>query len=265
MVQHFGVSSVWGKLEMAGIDSAEPRNSRLPLRFLGHATNTLPGTVRNRHRSMVRLGCELQVAFFLVSWISSSFRFILLCVYSLLPFVLPGLRCCFTPITQPLHCHRTLQTAYRSFPHKLHLVPFLRVEALNLNIMSGLHLLRRGSRLSATSIRLTRTLSTTHQEQALQKLNQNPKKSSAAPPPPPPTGPSSSSTSPNGSSSSVSRKAALGIAAAGLFAGGLLLGKEVLGSGKVVEYSQENKFRTPKYASVQEMQKVSSHLCLFPN
>ena len=125
--------------------------------------------------------------------------------------------------------------------------------------MFSLHLVRRGTRLSgSSSIRFARTLSTTHQEQALQKLDQNPKKPSKAPPLPP-TGPSSSNKLPNDKSSSFNRNAALGIAAAGLFAGGLLLGKEVLGNEKVVEYSQENKFRTPKYASVQQMEKVSSH------
>lgn len=129
--------------------------------------------------------------------------------------------------------------------------------------MSGLNLLRRGSRLQASSsIRFTRTLSTTHQEQALQKLNQNQEKLSKAAPPPPP-GPSSSSVLPNGSSSSFNRNATLGIAAAGLFAGGLLLGKELVGNEKVVEYNQENKFRTPKYASVKEMEKVHYHSCLF--
>lgn len=121
--------------------------------------------------------------------------------------------------------------------------------------MYGLHVFRRGAGLPASSsIRFTRTLSTSHQEQALQKLNQAPRQPLKITPPPP---------SEPSSSSSFGRNAALGIAAAGLFAGGLLLGKEVLGNEKVVEYSQENKFRTPKYASVQEMEKVSSHSCLF--
>lgn len=122
--------------------------------------------------------------------------------------------------------------------------------------MSGLHLFRRGTRLPTSSTRVTRTLSTSHQEQALQKLRQSPRKTldSAAPSAPKP---SSNGASPTGSDSSFSRNAALGIAAAGLFAGGLLLGKEVLKNENVVEYNAENKFTTPKYASVQEMEKVS--------
>lgn len=44
-----------------------------------------------------------------------------------------------------------------------------------------------------------------------------------------------------------------------LISAGIWLGRNVIGKEQVVEYGEEGKFRTPKYAGVGEMEKVSSY------